>query len=123
MPETQTTPSPRPGAKRPRRQVSARGLAWASVLCGLVYPVTVGVVLIGVLTRPGSGGNPVLAAFATVYLYFEWPFVVLALSFGRGARVRANPGRRLALVGLALGYLSAAVILGAALAVFVAARG
>lgn len=101
-----------------------RAYALASVLCGLIYPITVLVAFVGRLARTsghlGTSGNPLLAAISTVFLYFEWPAAVLALTFGHAARARANPGRRLAMVGLALGYLSAAMILGAALWIFVA---
>ena|SRR5579863_4238257 len=111
-----STQSPR--ADAPAGRGTGNGFAWASFLLSLVFPLTYGFVVVyaTLANRVPSGANPFVAALYTVFDYIEWPLPLLAVMFGHIALARGSRASPLALIGLALGYLSILGLLGLVLA-------
>jgi hypothetical protein len=99
-------------------------LAWSSFIASLVWPLTYLFVVTVVVLRnlAPSGSSPFVVSLYTLFDYFEWPFPLLAVALGHVALARGVPDRRLALVGLALGYLAIVTLIGTVLALALSSR-
>ena len=101
-----------------RKGAGGRALAWGSFIASVVFPLTYLSVISQVVIRDlaPAGSNPFVVSLYTVFDYFEWPFPLLAVVLGHVALARGGPDRRLAVIGLVLGYLTIVIFAGIALA-------